>query len=139
MTERTLILVKPDGVERNLIGTVLARFETKGYHIADLKMLTPSHELLEKHYEEHKGKPFFQPLVDFMSSGPVVAVILEGERVVEGARSLMGSSDPTTAPAGTIRGDFGRDWGENIQKNLVHGSDSVESAQREIDIWFNQH
>ncbi len=137
MTERTLVLVKPDGVERNLIGAVLTRFETKGYSIADLKMLTPSQELLEQHYEEHKGKPFFQPLVDFMSSGPVVALILEGERVVEGARSLMGSSDPTTAPAGTIRGDFGRDWGESVQKNLVHGSDSVESAQREIAIWFS--
>lgn len=136
MTERSLILVKPDGVERNLIGNVLARFETKGYKIVELKMLTPTTDILEKHYEEHIGKPFYQPLVDFMSSGPVVALVLEGHRVIEGARTMMGPSDPTLAPAGTIRGDLGRDWGEKVQKNLVHGSDSPESAEREIAIWF---
>ncbi|GGH58135.1 nucleoside-diphosphate kinase [Rothia aerolata] len=136
MTERSLILVKPDGVQRNLIGEVLSRFETKGYKIVDLKMLTPTEEILTQHYAEHEGKPFFRPLVEFMSSGPVVALILEGERVIEGARTIMGSSDPTTAPAGTIRGDLGRDWGEAVQKNLVHGSDSPESAEREIAIWF---
>lgn len=136
MTERSLILVKPDGVQRNLIGEVLSRFETKGYKIIDLKMLTPTEEILTQHYAEHEGKPFFRPLVEFMSSGPVVALILEGDRVIEGARTIMGSSDPTTAPAGTIRGDLGRDWGEAVQKNLVHGSDSPESAEREIAIWF---
>lgn len=136
MTERSLILVKPDGVERNLIGEVLTRFETKGYKIVALNMLTPTADILEKHYEEHVGKPFYQPLVDFMSSGPVVALVLEGHRVIEGARTIMGASDPTTAPAGTIRGDLGRDWGEKVQKNLVHGSDSPESAEREITIWF---
>ncbi len=136
MTERSLILVKPDGVQRNLIGEVLSRFETKGYKIVDLKMLTPTEEILTQHYAEHEGKPFFRPLVEFMSSGPVVALVLEGDRVIEGARTIMGSSDPTTAPAGTIRGDLGRDWGEAVQKNLVHGSDSPESAEREIAIWF---
>ncbi|HIY95321.1 MAG TPA: nucleoside-diphosphate kinase [Candidatus Rothia avicola] len=136
MTERTLILVKPDGVERNLTGQVLARFERKGYRIAELKMLVPSRELLEQHYAEHKGKPFYEPLVSYMGSGPVVALVLEGNGVVEGARTLMGSSHPTTAAPGTIRGDFGRDWGESVQKNLVHGSDSSESADREIALWF---
>lgn len=136
MTERTLILVKPDGVERNLTGQVLARFERKGYRIAELKMLVPSRELLEQHYAEHEGKPFYEPLVSYMGSGPVVALVLEGNGVLEGARTLMGSSNPTTAAPGTIRGDFGRDWGESVQKNLVHGSDSAESAEREIALWF---
>lgn len=136
MTERTLILVKPDGVERNLTGQVLARFERKGYRIAELKMLVPSRELLEQHYAEHEGKPFYEPLVSYMGSGPVVALVLEGNGVLEGARTLMGSSNPTTAAPGTIRGDFGRDWGESVQKNLVHGSDSLESAEREIVLWF---
>ncbi|MBM7050430.1 nucleoside-diphosphate kinase [Rothia sp. ZJ1223] len=136
MTERTLILVKPDGTERSLTGQVLSRFEAKGYTLVELKMLTPSAELLAEHYAEHEGKPFYQPLIDFMSSGSVVAAVFEGERVIEGARTIMGPSDPTVAPAGTIRGDLGRDWGEDVQKNLVHGSDSPESAQREIGIWF---
>ncbi|ORC22122.1 MULTISPECIES: nucleoside-diphosphate kinase [Rothia] len=137
MTERTLILVKPDGVERNLTGQVLARFERKGYRIAELKMLTPNRELLEQHYAEHEGKPFYEPLVTYMSSGPVVALVLEGNGVLEGARTLMGGSNPTTAAPGTIRGDFGRDWGGSVQKNLVHGSDSPESAEREIALWFD--
>ncbi|MEU6857152.1 nucleoside-diphosphate kinase [Rothia kristinae] len=136
MTERSLVLVKPDGVERNLIGAVLSRIETKGYRIAELRMLTPSREILEQHYAEHAGKPFFEPLVRFMGSGPVVAAVIEGDRCIEGLRTIMGPSEPTTAPAGTIRGDLGRDWGEDVQKNLVHGSDSPEAAEREIGIWF---
>ncbi|MDO4898912.1 MAG: nucleoside-diphosphate kinase [Rothia sp. (in: high G+C Gram-positive bacteria)] len=138
MTERTLILVKPDAVERNLTGTILARFETKGYKITALNYLQASQEQLAAHYAEHQGKPFYQPLLDFMSSGPIVAAIFEGHSVIEGARTIMGPSDPTTAPAGTIRGDLGRDWGEKVQKNLVHGSDSAGSAEREIGIWFPQ-
>ncbi|WP_421083051.1 nucleoside-diphosphate kinase [Rothia nasimurium] len=134
--ERSLILVKPDGVARNLTGEILARFERKGYRIAELKMLVPSAELLANHYAEHEGKPFYEPLVSYMGSGPVVALVLEGNGVIEGARTLMGSSNPTTAAPGTIRGDFGRDWGESVQKNLVHGSDSAESAEREIALWF---
>ncbi|MCO1338433.1 nucleoside-diphosphate kinase [Kocuria polaris] len=135
-TERTLVLVKPDGVERQLTGTILARIEAKGYRIVGLKQVDATRELLEQHYEEHVGKPFYEPLVEFMLSGPSVAVVLEGHRVIEGFRSLAGTTDPTTAAPGTIRGDFGRDWGEKVQKNLVHGSDSVESAEREIGIWF---
>lgn len=137
MTERTLILVKPDGVERNLTGQILARFERKGYWLIQLKMLVPSAALLADHYAEHLGKPFYQPLVDYMGSGPVVAAVFEGQGVIEGARTLMGSSNPTTAAPGTIRGDFARDWGESVQKNLVHGSDSALSAQREIALWFD--
>lgn len=136
VSDRTLILVKPDGVERNLTGEIVARFERKGYRLVELKMLVPSQELLAQHYAEHEGKPFYEPLVSYMGSGPVVAFVLEGQGVIEGARTLMGSSDPTTAAPGTIRGDFARDWGENVQKNLVHGSDSAESAAREIALWF---
>ncbi|WP_016997921.1 nucleoside-diphosphate kinase [Kocuria atrinae] len=136
MTERTLVLVKPDGVERGLTGQILARIEAKGYKIVELKLVQATRDILEKHYEEHQGKPFFEPLVEFMGSGPVVAAVVEGNRVIEGFRSLAGSTEPTTAPPGTIRGDLGRDWGEKVQKNLVHGSDSPESAEREIGIWF---
>ena len=135
-TEETLVLVKPDGVQRSLGGEILARIERKGYTIADLKMLTPTREQLVRHYEEHEGKPFFEPLLAFMGSGPVVAVRVRGERVVEGFRSLAGTTEPTTAAPGTIRGDLGRDWGESVQKNLVHGSDSTLSAERELGIWF---
>ncbi|WP_287901946.1 nucleoside-diphosphate kinase, partial [Arthrobacter sp.] len=98
--------------------------------------LDAGRELLEQHYAEHEGKPFYEPLLEFMQSGPVVAAIVEGNRVIEGFRSLAGTTDPTTAAPGTIRGDFGRDWGVAVQQNLVHGSDSVESAEREIAIWF---
>lgn len=138
-TERTLVLVKPDGVARNLIGEVLARIERKGYRIAALQYRLADEELLAQHYAEHVGKPFYQPLVDFMSSGPVVAVVAEGHRVIEGFRALAGATDPTAALPGTIRGDFGRDWGLKVQQNLVHGSDSAESAAREIALWFDTH
>ena len=135
--ERTLVLVKPDGVQRGLTGTILSRIEAKGYRLAGLKQVEASRELLEKHYEEHVGKPFYEPLVEFMLSGPLVAAVFEGHRVIEGFRSLAGTTDPTTAAPGTIRGDFGRDWGVKVQQNLVHGSDSPESAEREIGIWFS--
>ena len=135
-TERTLVLVKPDGVARGLTGEVLARIEAKGYRLADLRLLSAERGMLEQHYAEHQGKPFFEPLVEFMQSGPVVAAVVEGDRVIEGFRSLAGATEPTTAAPGTIRGDLGRDWGGQVQQNLVHGSDSPESAQREIGIWF---
>jgi len=135
--EETLVLVKPDGVERGLTGEILRRIEAKGYQVADLKMLTPSRELLVEHYAEHEGKPFFEPLVEFMASGPVVAIRLRGQRVIEGFRSLAGTTDPTTAAPGTIRGDLGRDWGAAVQRNLVHGSDAPESAARELGLWFS--
>ena len=134
--QRTLVLVKPDGVRRGLTGEILRRIEAKGYVIVALEQRLATAELLAQHYAEHEGKPFYQPLVDFMLSGPVVALVLEGERVIEGFRSLAGTTDPTTAAPGTIRGDLGRDWGLAVQQNLVHGSDAFESAEREIGIWF---
>ncbi|HEX8092709.1 nucleoside-diphosphate kinase [Jatrophihabitans sp.] len=134
--QRTLILIKPDGVARNLTGVILARVEAKGYRIVALRQRLADAELLAQHYAEHVGKPFYQPLVDFMSSGPVVAVVAEGHRVIEGFRALAGATDPTVALPGTIRGDLGRDWGLKVQQNLVHGSDSPESAAREIALWF---
>ena len=134
--ERTLILVKPDGVRRGLVGEVISRIESKGYQITDLKLMNPTRALLEEHYAEHKGKPFFEPLVEFMLSGPIVAMIAEGQRVIEGFRSLAGATDPTVAAPGTIRGDLARDQGTKVVQNLVHGSDSPESANREIAIFF---
>lgn len=136
MSERSLVLIKPDGVARGLTGEILRRVEAKGYTITELKQVRATEEQLAAHYVEHEGKPFYQPLVDFMLSGPLVAAVVEGDRVIEGFRSLAGTTEPTTAAPGTIRGDLGRDWGEKVQKNLVHGSDSVESAEREIGIWF---
>ena len=136
MTEQTLVLIKPDGVKRNLIGEIISRIETKGYTIVDMRKFTPTRELLVEHYKEHEGKPFFEPLVEFMMSGDVVALCVEGNRVIEGFRSLAGVTDPTAALPGTIRGDLGRDWGLKVQQNLVHGSDSPESASRELTLWF---
>ena len=135
--EETLVLVKPDGVSRNLTGEILRRIEAKGYQLVDVKLVEASRELLAMHYEEHVGKPFYEPLVEFMESGPVVALRIAGDRVIEGFRSLAGTTDPTTAAPGTIRGDLGRDWGLKVQQNLVHGSDSPESAARELELWFD--
>ncbi len=134
--ERTLVLIKPDGVQRGLVGPILTRFEARGLKIVGMKLMQVPAELARKHYAEHEGKPFYEPLLEFMSSGPVVAAVIEGERCIEGFRSLAGATDPTTAAPGTIRGDLGRDWGLKVQQNLVHGSDSLESAEREIGIWF---
>ena len=136
MTEQTLVLLKPDAVKRNLIGEIIARIEAKGYVIVDMKKITPTRELLAQHYAEHEGKPFYEPLVEFMASGDVVALRVEGHRVIEGFRALAGATDPTVALPGTIRGDLGRDWGVKVQQNLVHGSDSIESATRELALWF---
>ena len=134
--ERTLVLVKPDGVRRGLAGEVIRRIEAKGYRLVALDLRTPDAALLADHYAEHEGKPFYAPLVEFMGSGPVVALVAEGQRVIEGFRSLAGATDPTGAAPGTIRGDLGRDWGLAVQQNLVHGSDSPQSAAREIGLWF---
>src|SRR5680860_1436087 len=134
--ERSLVLVKPDAVQRNLVGEILRRVETKGYRLVALERRTAERSVLEPHYAEHEGKPFYDPLLEFMSSGPLVAVVIEGERCIGGFRSLAGATDPTAAAPGTIRGDLGRDWGLKVQQNLVHGSDSPESAAREIGIWF---
>jgi len=125
-TEKTLILVKPDGVRRGLVGEVISRVETKGYSIEALRLLNA----------EHIGKPFYEPLVEFMMSGPIVAMVASGNRVIEGFRSLAGVTDPTVAAPGTIRGDLARDQGTKVVQNIVHGSDSPESAAREIQIFF---
>ena len=134
--ERTLVLVKPDGVRRGLSGEILRRIEAKGYALVAVELRTADDALLGAHYAEHEGKPFYAPLVDFMKSGLVLAVVAEGQRVIEGVRALAGATDPTAALPGTIRGDLGRDWGLRVQQNLVHGSDSPESAEREISLWF---
>jgi nucleoside-diphosphate kinase len=134
--ERTLVLVKPDGVARGLAGEVIRRIEAKGYRLAAVELRTTTRDLLAEHYAEHAGKPFFEPLVEFMLSGPVVALVAEGQRVIEGFRALAGATDPTAALPGTIRGDLGRDWGLPVVQNIVHGSDSPESAAREIALWF---
>jgi len=135
-SEKTLVLVKPDGVARGLVGEVIGRIEAKGYKVSQLRMLQADRALLEKHYAEHQGKPFFEPLVEFMMSGPIVALVAEGNRVIEGFRSLAGVTDPTVAAPGTIRGDLARDQGTKVVQNIVHGSDSPESAAREIAIFF---
>lgn len=134
--EETLVLVKPDGVARNLTGEILRRIEAKGYQLVDIKVVQADRDLLAAHYEEHVGKPFYEPLVEFMESGPIVAIRVAGNRVIEGFRSLAGTTDPTSAAPGTIRGDLARDWGLKVQQNLVHGSDSPESAARELALWF---
>ena len=136
MTQQTLVLIKPDGVRRNLIGEIIGRIEAKGYVVVAMKKFTPTRELLAEHYAEHEGKAFYEPLVEFMMSGDVVALCVEGNRVIEGFRALAGATDPTVAAPGTIRGDLGRDWATKVQQNLVHGSDSEESASRELALWF---
>ncbi|MHC5258354.1 nucleoside-diphosphate kinase [Streptomyces sp. UC4497] len=133
MTQRTLVLLKPDAVRRGLIGEIIGRIERKaGWTISALELRSLSQETLEAHYGEHKGKPFYEPLVDFMSSGPVVALVVEGERVIDGVRQLAGPTDPIAAAPGSIRGDFGT----IVRENLIHASDSEESAARELKLFF---
>lgn len=134
--EETLVLIKPDGVARSLTGEILSRIEAKGYQLVDIRLVLASRDLLAEHYAEHEGKPFYEPLMEFMESGPIVAMRVAGDRVIEGFRVMAGTTDPTTAAPGTIRGDLGRDWGLAVQQNLVHGSDSQESAARELALWF---
>ncbi|KNX36745.1 nucleoside-diphosphate kinase [Luteipulveratus halotolerans] len=136
--ERSLVIVKPDGYRRGLTGEVLRRIEAKGYTLVSLKVETPDRDRLAQHYAEHEGKPFYEPLVEFMSSGPATFAVIEGQDCIKGFRSLAGATNPTEAAPGSIRGDLGRDWGLKVQQNIVHGSDSTESAQREIGIWFPQ-
>ena len=130
--DRTLILVKPDAFARNLTGEIISRFERKGLRIAALKLMTVSDDLARRHYAEHEGKPFFGELVDFITSAPLVAMVLEGEDAVKAARQVIGATDPLEAVAGSIRGDFAIEVGQN----MVHGSDSGESAAREIQLFF---
>jgi nucleoside-diphosphate kinase len=135
VTERTLLLIKPDGVERRLVGEILSRIERKGLTFAALEMRIVSEKLARRHYAEHDGKPFFDSLVEFITSSPLVAAIVEGPRAIAAVRQLAGGTDPVDkATPGTIRGDFGLE----TQFNLVHGSDSPESAEREIGLWFSK-
>ena len=134
--EHTLILVKPDAYRRGLTGEILARFERKGYRISALKLVQADRDLLDAHYAAHKDKHFYADLVTYMTSQPLVAAVLSGEQVVAGARTLTGSTQPTTADPGTIRGDFGRDWGGRAIENVIHASDSPSAAEREIGVWF---
>jgi nucleoside-diphosphate kinase len=130
--ERTLVLLKPDCVHRRLIGEILRRFEQKGLQLIGLKLVHADRALAEKHYAVHKGKPFYEPLLKFLTSGPTVAVVLEGREAVAVVRGLMGPTDGTKAAPATIRGDFAL----SIQNNLIHGSDSVANAKTEIELWF---
>ncbi|MFC0434532.1 nucleoside-diphosphate kinase [Kutzneria buriramensis] len=133
MSERTLVLVKPDGVSRGLVGEVIARIERKGLKLAALELRTADRAVAEEHYAEHAGKSFYGDLVEFITGGPLVAIVVEGTRAISAFRQLAGGTDPVEkATPGTIRGDFGLE----VQFNLVHGSDSPESADREIKIWF---
>ena len=134
--ERSLVLVKPDGVRRALIGEIVNRVERKGLHITALELRELDRGLVEEHYAEHRGKPFYEPLVEFMTSGPVVAMVIEGERAIEVFRTIAGATDPVKAAPGTIRGDLSTDFGTRVVQNLVHGSDSPESAARELKLFF---
>ncbi|MBI2807620.1 MAG: nucleoside-diphosphate kinase [Planctomycetes bacterium] len=131
--QRTLILLKPDSVQRRLVGTLIHRFEQKGLRLVGMKLVQASRELAEQHYAVHKGKPFYESLLSFLTSGPTVALVWEGREAVAVARGLMGATDGTKAPPATIRGDFAL----SVQNNLVHGSDSVENATTEINLWFS--
>ncbi|UTT41716.1 nucleoside-diphosphate kinase [Exiguobacterium aurantiacum] len=130
--EKTFLMVKPDGVKRGLIGEIISRFEHKGYTLNRLELLTPSMEVAQSHYAEHKEKPFFGELVEFLTSGPVVAMEWEGENIVAVSRLMIGKTNPLDAQPGTIRGDLA----STMSQNVIHGSDSVESAERELSLWF---
>ena len=130
--ERTLVLIKPDGVRRNIVGEVISRIERKGLNLVAMELRTLDADTAKTHYEEHAERPFFESLVDFITGGPLVAMVVEGERTIEAFRALAGATDPVTASPGTIRGDFALE----VQQNIVHGSDSTYSAEREIKLFF---
>lgn len=132
--ERTYVMVKPDGVQRGLIGGIIARFESKGFTLVGGKLTQLSRELAETHYGEHKERPFFGELVDFITSGPVFAMVWEGDHVIKSSRTLIGATNPIEAAPGTIRGDYGI----HVGMNIIHGSDSEESAKREIELFFKE-
>ncbi|NET00744.1 MAG: nucleoside-diphosphate kinase [Sphaerospermopsis sp. SIO1G2] len=132
--ERTFLAIKPDGVQRGLVGEIIRRFENKGFTLVGLKLINVSKELAEQHYDVHKEKGFFPGLIKFITSGPVVAMVWEGEGVVASARKIIGATNPLSAEPGTIRGDFGI----TVGRNLIHGSDAIETAQTEIKLWFKE-
>lgn len=130
--ERTFVMIKPDAVQRGFVGEIISRLERKGIKLVAMKLVSVSRELAEKHYGVHRGKPFFEPTVKYITSSPVVAMVLEGNNAIEMVRSMMGKTDPQQAAMGTIRGDYG----QFIGRNIVHGSDSKETAEFEINLWF---
>jgi len=132
--ERTFLAIKPDGVQRGFVGNIISRLESKGFTLVGLKLINVSRELAEQHYAVHKERPFFSSLIEFITSGPVVAMVWEGDGVVASARKMIGATNPLSAEPGTIRGDFGVDVG----RNLIHGSDAIETAQNEISLWFKE-
>ena len=132
--ERTLVIIKPDAVQRGLVGEIVSRFEKRGIKIVAMKMVKVSRELAEKHYGIHRGKPFFEPTVEYITSSPVVAMVLEGINAIDMVRKMMGKTNPQDAEPGTIRGDYG----QFIGRNIVHGSDSKETAEFEINLWFDK-
>ena len=132
--ERTFLMIKPDGVQRGLVGEIISRFEKKGYKLVAMKYTNATKAHVEAHYEDHRGKPFFDPLVKYITSGPVVPMVWEGASIIEGSRTVIGATNPTAAAPGTIRGDFAIEVGRNI----IHGSDKVESATKEIAHWFSE-
>jgi len=132
--ERTFLAIKPDGVQRGLVGDIIRRFETKGFTLVGLKLMKVSRELAEQHYGVHRERPFFAGLVEFITSGPVVAMVWEGDGVIASARKLIGATNPLTSDVGTIRGDYGI----SIGRNIIHGSDAPETAQQEISLWFKE-
>ncbi len=132
--ERTFLAIKPDGVQRALVGEIIQRFEAKGFTLVGLKFMQVSPQLAQQHYAVHQEKPFFNGLVEFITSGPVVAMVWEGEGVVAAARKMIGATNPLTAEPGTIRGDFG----VNIGRNIIHGSDAIDTARHEVSLWFKE-
>ncbi len=132
--EKTFLMIKPDGVQRNLVGSIVERLENKGFKLAGAKLMHVSEDLAKTHYQEHQDKPFFGELVEFITSGPVFAMVLEGENVIDTARLVVGATNPQQAAPGTIRGDYGL----TVGKNIIHGSDSPESAEREIGLFFDE-
>ena len=132
--EQTFVMIKPDGVQRGLVGNIISRFEQKGIKLVAMKLVSVSKDLAEKHYGVHKGKPFFEPTVKYITSSPVVAMVLEGENAITIVRNLMGKTSPVEASPGTIRGDFG----QFIGRNIVHGSDGPDTAEFEINLWFSK-
>lgn len=132
--EKTFVAIKPDGVKRGLVGELINRFERKGYKLIGMKLLIPTQQIVEEHYKEHIGKPFYPRLLKYFTSGPLVAMALEGYNVVKGVRQIVGATNPDNADVGTIRADYA----QIMEQNIVHASDSVESGQREINIWFKQ-
>lgn len=133
--ETTFVMIKPDGVKRRIVGEIIHRLEKKGLEIVDIRLLNLSKELAEEHYSEHKGKEFFDQLIEYITSGPVIAMVVKGNNAIQAVRQLMGNTDPIKAAPGTIRGDYGL----TIRENLVHGSDSLESSKREISLFFNKN